>query len=251
MLSINNVSVILKGQQIISDVSFEVMEGQWLMVCGPNGAGKSTLVGTVSGRHSYQGEIFFNGKKLKSMSPKQKAQSIGILEQQYSLDFDYSVEEVVELGRYPYMKGIFKNIVNKDKKIIEEVLELTGLQDKRNQSVLTLSGGELQRAFLAQILIQQPDLLILDEPGNHLDLIYEKELFNSLEKWLSQPGKAIISVMHDLSLARALGSHVLLMNHGQVDSYGPVGKVLTTETLKPIYKIDVPGYLRSKHQVWD
>ncbi len=251
MLVVKDVSVTINGKTIVSNVSFEVGEGQWLMICGPNGAGKSTLVGTISGRYDYEGEINFQGEKLKKMTQRKKAQAIGILEQQYSIGFDYSVEEVVELGRYPHMNGIFKNLTVKDNQIIEEVLELTGLREKRHQSVLTLSGGELQRAFLAQILIQQPDLLILDEPGNHLDLIYEKELFSSLKKWLTQPGKAIISVMHDLSLAKDLGSHALLMKEGTAKIYGPVAQVLTTDQLYPIYHLDVPHYLKKKYKVWD
>ena len=120
----------------------------------------------------------------------------------------------------------------------------TGLTALRRASVLTLSGGELQRTFLAQVFAQNPKLLILDEPANHLDLIYQKHIFSLIEAWLKQPGRAVISVVHDLSLAKKYGTHAVLMDRGRCAAQGKTAEVMTRERLEAVYGMDVYGWMR-------
>ena len=115
---------------------------------------------------------------------------------------------------------------------------------------LTLSGGELQRTFLAQVLAQDPKLLLLDEPTNHLDLIYQKQIFALIGSWLREPGRAVVSVVHDLSLARSFGTDALLMDHGRQIAHGPAAQVLTPERLNAVYGMDVPAWMRSLYAQW-
>lgn len=250
MLEVSQLEVSRSGHSIISNVSFSLSEGQWLMVCGPNGAGKSTITKAIAGQYDYQGKVLFKGQDLKQTPMRDRAKQIAFLEQHHGIDFDYSVEEIVALGRYAHMSGWFKNLSERDYKVIDQVIEQTGLENKRNQSMLSLSGGEVQRAFLAQVLAQEPDLLILDEPSNHLDLVFEKELFEALIKWLELPGRAILSVVHDLSLACKFGSHALLLDKGKVRQYNVAKEVFLSDELQSVYQMDVPHYLSEKHAIW-
>lgn len=114
----------------------------------------------------------------------------------------------------------------------------------------SLSGGELQRTFLAQVFAQNPQILILDEPANHLDLIYQKHIFSLIETWLRQPGRAVVSVVHDLSLARKYGTHAVLMHRGQCAAQGKIGDVMTAEKLQAVYEMDVYGWMREMLGQW-
>ncbi len=139
---------------------------------------------------------------------------------------------------------------NEDEQAVENALALTGMSSQRKQSILTLSGGELQRTFLAQVFAQDPKLLLLDEPTNHLDLVYQKQVFELIEKWLQTPGRAVISVVHDLSLAKAYGTKVLLMNRGRKVACGPAVEVLVPEHLDPVYQMNVSGWMRQMLGQW-
>ena len=134
---------------------------------------------------------------------------------------------------------------------MEEALKRTGLTAQRGQSVLTLSGGELQRTFLAQVLAQRPRLLLLDEPTNHLDLVYQKQVFELVGEWLRTPGRAVVSVVHDLSLAKAFGTRALLLDHGKTAAMGPVGEVLCPEKLDGVYNMDVSAWMRKMLGQWE
>ena len=131
-----------------------------------------------------------------------------------------------------------------------QALSLTGLTELAGQSVLTLSGGELQRTFLAQLFAQNPKLLILDEPTNHLDLVYQKQIFALIQQWLKDSGRAVISVVHDLSLARAYGTHALLLDKSKAICYGTVGEVFQSELLNKAYGMDVRQWMQTMLGQW-
>ncbi|MBQ2095486.1 MAG: ABC transporter ATP-binding protein, partial [Firmicutes bacterium] len=227
MLEVKNLRVRYGTLDVVKDVSFSVEEGEWLMIAGPNGAGKSTVVSAVSQSVDSTGTVLFCGKDVRSYKPQELARHIGVLSQNHAVNYAFMVKEVVGLGRYAYSRGLFAGRSDTDEQAVEDALALTGLQDLAQQSVLKLSGGELQRVFLAQIFAQDPDLLILDEPTNHLDLLYQKQVFSLIEEWRKKPGRAVISVVHDLSLALAYGTQALLMDQGQTVAAGPVKDVLT------------------------
>ena len=179
-----------------------------------------------------------------------RARAIGVLAQNHFVGYGFTVEEVVRLGRFAYSGGLLGRSQTEDTAHIERALTLTGLQGKRRQSVLTLSGGELQRTFLAQVLAQDPKLLLLDEPTNHLDLIYQKQIFALIGQWLQTPGRAVVSVVHDLSLARAFGTDALLMDHGRLAALGQANSVLTPANLDRVYGMDVAAWMRSLYSQW-
>jgi iron complex transport system ATP-binding protein len=250
MLTVNNLTVRYGNLTIINDICFGVRPEQWLMIVGPNGAGKSTIVGAISRGVAYTGSVAFEGTDIRTMKPAQLARNIGFLTQSHTVGYSFSVEEVVKLGRYAYSSGIFSSTDAEDDRKIEAAIEITGMKPFRKQSVLTLSGGELQRTFLAQLLAQDPKLLILDEPTNHLDLVYQKQMFELIKEWIKNTGRAVVSVVHDLNLARAYGTDAVLLDQGAVVSSGPIREVLTAENLQSVYSMDVYGWMRKMLSQW-
>lgn len=251
MLEVKALSVRLGGKTIVDGLNFSVREGDWLMIAGPNGAGKSTALGALTQAVPYTGTVLLDGQNVKTMKSAERARRMGVLMQKNATGYAFTVEEVVRLGRYAYAPGMLSGGGTEDTAAVEEALELTGLSARRGQSVLTLSGGELQRTFLAQVLAQQPRLLLLDEPTNHLDLVYQKQVFALIERWRCQPGRAVVSVVHDLSLARAFGTRALLMDHGKMAAQGRVEEVLCPEKLDPVYQMDVAAWMRQMLAQWE
>lgn len=250
MLKGNHITVRYGEHTVVDDLSFDLHEGQWLMLVGPNGAGKSTLIETISQGVPYAGAIEMEGVDIRRYKPAQLARKIGVLSQKNSVSYGYSVEEIVGLGRYAYTTSFLSTRDDDCKGQVARALELTGLTDLRHASVLTLSGGEMQRTFLAQVFAQNPQVLILDEPANHLDLIYQKHIFSLIARWLKEPGRAVMSVVHDLSLARRYGTHAVLMNHGRCAAQGKINDVLTPENLRSVYDMDVYAWMHEMLEQW-
>ena len=234
----------------VNHVSLHIRKGSIYGFLGPNGAGKSTALAAITQGTPYTGRVLFEGQNVRSMKPALRAQAIGVLAQNHFVGYGFTVEEVVRLGRFAYAGGVFGRSQEDDAGHVEQALTLTGLQDKRRQSVLTLSGGELQRTFLAQVLAQDPKLLLLDEPTNHLDLIYQKQIFALIGQWLQTPGRAVVSVVHDLSLARAFGTDALLMDSGRKIALGRANDVLTPANLDRVYGMDVAAWMRGLYRQW-
>lgn len=250
MLEVKNLSVRFGALTIVDDVSFSLAEHSWLMAVGPNGAGKSTLVNAISQGIPYEGTVLFEHADVSKMKPLRRAKSMGVLTQSHHMAYSFTVEEIVRLGRYAYAPKLFSVRTDEDEEMVEEALRLTGMLGLREQSVLTLSGGELQRAFLAQVFAQNPKLLILDEPTNNLDLVYQKQMFELIGEWVKKPGRAVISVVHDLALARSYGTHAMLLNKGKLVACGEVGTVLTRENLSAVYAVDVYQWMKDMLSQW-
>ena len=250
-LELENVSVRYGEFGAVKGASLTLNDGQWLMLAGPNGAGKSTLIGAISGTVPYSGKILLDGQNIKRLSPKVMARSVAVLAQKSSVSYDFSVEEIVQLGRYSRSSGLLERKDEGGQAAVDAALEQTGLTPLRKHSVASLSGGEMQRVFLAQVFAQEPRLMILDEPANHLDLVYQKKLFELVSEWLKKPGRAVLSVVHDLSLARAYATHAALMLKGEIIAQGTNAEVFTDENLKRAYGMDVQGWMHGLMQVWN
>lgn len=250
MLTGNHITVRYGDFTAVDDLSFRLEEGQWLMLAGPNGAGKSTLIEAVARGVSYTGEIRWFGEDMRAMKSAAFAQRIGVLAQKNAVGYAYTVEEVVGQGRYAYKAGFLSGKDEAGKARVEQALEMTGLTGLRRASMLTLSGGETQRVFLAQVFAQDPQVLILDEPANHLDLKYQQHIFSLIQRWVKQPGRAVLSVVHDLSLARRYGTHAVLMNRGKCAAQGEISSVLTPEHLRQVYGMDVYAWMREMLGQW-
>lgn len=250
MLKAEHVTVRYGEHVVVDELSLHVQQGQWLMLVGPNGAGKSTLIEAIAQGVPYSGRVTLSGKDIRSFRPAQLAHSLGVLSQRNSVGYAYSVEEVVALGRYAYTSHFLSGGDEEGKERVERALEMTGLTQLRHASMLTLSGGEMQRTFLAQVFAQDPQLLILDEPANHLDLVYQRHIFSLIEQWLQTPGRAVMSVVHDLSLAKKYGTHAVLMHRGRCVAQGGIEQTLTRENLRAVYDMDVYGFMQDMLGQW-
>ena len=234
----------------VEDLSFRLGDGEWLMLAGPNGAGKSTLIEAIAQGVPYTGTIRWENEDIRKLKGSELARRIGVLSKKNNVGYAYTVEEVASLGRYAYQSGLFSGRDDAGKAEVEKALEITGLTGLRHASMLTLSGGETQRVFLAQVFAQDPQVLILDEPVNNLDLKYQQHIFTLIREWLNEPGRAVMSVVHDLSLARKYGTHAVLMDHGKSVSQGPIRNVMTPDNLEKVYGMDVYAWMKEMFSQW-
>lgn len=250
MLEAEGITVRYGDFTAVENLSFTLRAGDWLMLAGPNGAGKSTLVGALAQTVPYTGRFCLEGRDLRSLRPAALAREFGVLSQRNPMAYAYTVEEIVGLGRYAHEKGFLAHRDAEGKEAMEEALALTGLTALRHASALTLSGGELQRVFLAQVFAQAPRILVLDEPANHLDLKYQQHIFELVSAWRREGNRAVISVVHDLSLARRFGTAMLLMHRGKCVAQGAMDAVLTPQRLRDVYEMDVYGWMRELLAPW-
>ncbi|MDR2648338.1 MAG: ABC transporter ATP-binding protein [Clostridiales bacterium] len=250
MLEVIGLTVRFDRRLIVNNINFTVEEGQWLMIAGPNGAGKSTIINAASAGVPYEGKVILRGMDIKAYKPYERARAMGVLSQMNLIGYAFTAWEIIRLGRYAYAPGIFSRQTEDDNLHISKAIDMTGVRPLLKQSALTLSGGERQRVFLAQLLAQNPALLLLDEPSNHLDLVYQKQIFTLLKEWLETPGRAIVSVVHDLSLAMTFGTRALLLDRGEAKAFGSIDEVLTPDNLNSVYDMDVFSWMNSLMGRW-
>ena len=249
-LEAREVTVRRNGKTLLNGISFGLQEGEWLAVVGPNGAGKTTLMRALGGEWPYAGEITLDGRPLRAVKPRERARLLGLMSQAAFGQFAFTVEEVVRMGRYPYRHGIFHGGDPDETRAVDEALAETGLTGLRHRSVLTLSGGEQQRCALAQALCLQPEVLLLDEPSNHLDLSYQQELYRITDAWRQRPGHAVITVLHDLSAARRFATHALVLHEGRMLACGAAADALSDECLREAWQADVSAWMRQMARMW-
>ena len=250
MLRVDNLGVTINKKHILREVTFDISENEILMVIGPNGAGKTTLIKAIMQNIKHSGAAYLYGRNIAKISSLEIAKQIGVLTQSHTQQFPFSVREVVSLGRYAHQQGMFSKMSLEDHERIDNALELTGTSHLKDRSVLTLSGGELQRIFLAQVFAQDPKILILDEPTNHLDIQYQIGIFDTLKEWVKGPGRSVIAVVHDLNIVYTYGTKALLLNEGKVHAYGDVAEVLKRENLNEVYQVDVAKWMRNLLKHW-
>lgn len=238
-------------EPIIKDISFQVEEGECLSILGPNGCGKTTLLRGISGILKSQGRVEICGQNVLSLSPRQKALRMAFMSQLSSVYFSYTVYETVMLGRYAHQKkGAFYTISKEDKRIVEESLKRTDMLSLKDRLITELSGGQLQRVFLARVFAQEPQIILLDEPTNHLDLKYQVELMAALKEWVKQGERCVVGVLHDVNLALDFADRVLLMEQGKTKAIEKVEK-LDLSLISETYGMDVSGYMKTILKRWE
>ncbi|WFA08876.1 ABC transporter ATP-binding protein [Tissierella sp. Yu-01] len=251
MLELRNVSAGYDGVDVLKDISFSLNYGENLCILGPNGCGKTTLIKAIAGLIPIKGKIFIDGKDIGRLKRSEIASKIAVMSQLSSIFFSYTVYETVLLGRYLHMKGVFKEPSKYDKSCVERSLKAVGLYKLRDKQINTLSGGQLQRVFLARTLAQEPSIILLDEPTNHLDLRYQAELIDYLKEWSKEEGHSIVGVLHDINLAMRLGEKFLLLDEGRIMSYGNANKAVTNDLLNKAFGMDVVGFMLDSLKMWE
>lgn len=232
-LRVENLSVQLGGQGVLRDVSFTAVAGEWLGVIGPNGSGKTTLLRAVSGAVPGEGRIELFGQPLTAWAAHERAKRVAMVRQQSAVSFDLTVRDVVMLGRAPH-RGWFASFGKDDTEVVEAAMEEVDVAAYADRALTSLSGGEVQRAFLAQALAQDADLLLLDEPTTHLDVHYQFSLLDAVRRQVEY-GRAVIAVVHDLEHAARYADQLIVLDEGECVARGTPREVLTSELLADVF----------------
>lgn len=252
MLALENVSVGYGSGDVVKNISINVTSNENLSIIGPNGCGKTTLLKAIAGLLPFKGDISIGGKSIRKMKQKEISLKVAMLTQSAGVYFSYSVYDTVMMGRYPHIKDRLMGLPSaQDKNYVAQCLAAVDLLNERNRDITKLSGGQLQRVFLARTLAQNPDIILLDEPTNHLDLKYQLELVEYLKTWSAQGDRSVIGVMHDINLAMGLSDNVMVIKDGETRAFGKTRQVLTVGLLEDVYGIDVAGYMRSALKMWE
>ncbi len=239
------------GPPVVKDISFQVGEGESLCILGPNGCGKTTLLRGLSGILPIKGEVSVQGKDLKGMSARQRGRKIALMSQLAETYFSYTVYETVMLGRYVHQqRGLFAGRSPEDERMVEESLQKVGMLPQADRLITELSGGQLQRVYLARTFAQDPQVILLDEPTNHLDLKYQVELVESLKEWVGQGDRCLVGVFHDINLALSFADQVLLMEDGRTAALEEAEN-LDLALLNRIYGLDVKAYMKDSLKRWE
>lgn len=222
---------------ILNNISEIFREGGFYGILGPNGSGKTSFI-----RHILrfleikEGNIYLDKKSINSYSRKQLAANISFVPQNVNIDVNFTVYDIISMGRTPYQKR-FQDLSKKDKELIDHAMEVTNCAYLKDKLFSYLSGGEAQRVLVARAIAQDTKYLILDEPISHLDIRYQVELMETLKKLNEEENKTIIAILHDLSLSSAYCSKIVLMKNGSVYTSGSVEEVLTKENLMAVYEM--------------
>lgn len=240
-----NIHVSFDAREILKGISLAVSKKEFIGIIGPNGSGKSTLLKCIYRILKPQnGAVYLNGQNLRSMSVRSSAQKMAVVAQHNYYNFDFTVRDVVMMGRSPHKKALQRDNAE-DFRIIKEALKTVQLEAFADRSFSTLSGGEQQRVILARALAQQTPALILDEPTNHLDITHQL-LMMRLVKNLNV---TVISAIHDLNIAAAYCDRIYVMKDGQIAGHGTPQEVFTPELLSSIYQVETEIVTDSKGQM--
>lgn len=249
ILEIENLTYKIDDSLISDGINIKFEENTFTGIIGPNGSGKSTLLKQIYRvLKPTKGKIFFDGIDIEDISSKKMARQMAVLPQENQSDFDYTVREIILMGRFPYHSFFMgDHDFDVDNNLMKKYLNIVGLREQENQYFKTLSGGEKQRVLLARALVQEAELLILDEVTNHLDIGYQYKVLEIL-KGLNM---TIISAIHDLNLAMKFCDQVVIIDKGRIIVTGNPKDIITRENLKEIFKIDAQIIKRDNSHIID
>lgn len=236
---------VLGNTEILRGIDFEANKGEFVGIIGPNGSGKSTLL-----RCLYrvltpsEGAVFLDGKELSSYRVKESAQKLAVVAQHNYYNFEFSVRDVVMMGRAPHKRALDRDTAE-DYQIMRQSLKAVGMQEFEERSFSTLSGGEQQRIILARALAQQTPCLILDEPTNHLDIKYQLWLMDIVKNL----DCTVISAVHDLNIAAMYCDRLYAMKQGKLIAQGTPHELLTPDLIRELYEVDAEVSIDGKGQL--
>lgn len=234
-IDIRNLTCAYGKNIVLKDITFSVSEHTLFIIIGPNGSGKTTLLKTLSGAIRYErGAIDILNQSINDYSKKALARIVAIVPQNIPADFPFTVNELVLMGRSPYL-GMLGLPKKEDMEIAEQAISFTGVGHLGHRKLDQLSGGERQLVFIARAICQQPRIILLDEPTASLDLSHQVKIMDLMEKLKSTKEVTVVVVSHDVNLAAMYGDALLLLADGRVASIGTPAEVLTFNILEDAY----------------
>lgn len=236
MIEVRKVVKKYGSKSVVDEVSLKIEKGKVTSFIGPNGAGKSTLLSIISRlMKNDEGEVFIEGRELLQWKSDELAKIISILKQTNHINIRLTVRELVSFGRFPYSKG---NLTKEDKKYIEEALEYMKLTDIQNKYLDELSGGQRQRAYIAMVIAQNTEYILLDEPLNNLDMKHSVQIMKILRGLADNLGKTIVIVVHEINFASCYSDYIVALKDGKIAKEGLTHEIIDKRVLEDIYEME-------------
>lgn len=238
-LNIQDVSFSYNDEKVLRNINLQMDVGDRVALIGANGSGKSTLFKIISGLlKNYRGDIFVQGKNIRDYSKKELSRKIASVMQFHKLEYEFTVDEIVSMGRYPYIKPL-RQLGDLDREIVDRAMEDCHVYDLRHRRITQLSGGEVARVMLAQSIAQQPLILLLDEATSHLDINHQSEVFHLLLNLQRKERMIIFMVVHDINIASRYCSKIAVMKKGSLLGFGPPDEIIRKDIMERAFETEV------------
>lgn len=238
MIQVRQLSKFYGKKAVVDKVSVNIKRGKITSFIGPNGAGKSTLLSMVSRLlDADTGEVLIDQDNIRKMRSNDVAKRVSILKQSNFLNLRLTVRELVSFGRFPYSKG---HLTDEDLQMVDQAMNYMDLGDLENRYLDELSGGQRQRAFIAMVIAQDTDYILLDEPLNNLDMKHSVQIMKILRKLVDELGKTVVIVLHDINFASVYSDHIVALKDGRIVKDGPTHEIINSKALKEIYDMEIP-----------
>lgn len=238
MIQVKEISKNFGKKRVVDKVSVDIKRGKITSFIGPNGAGKSTLLSMVSRLlDADTGEVLLDSTDVKKVKSNDFAKRVSILKQSNFMNVRLSIRELVSFGRFPYSHG---HLNEEDNKKVDEAIRYMNLEDIQHDYLDELSGGQRQRAFIAMVIAQDTEYILLDEPLNNLDMKHSVQIMKILRKLVDELEKTVVIVLHDINFASVYSDYIVALKDGKVIKDGPTNDIINSESLKEIYDMDIP-----------
>lgn len=242
MIKIENLDFKIDEKEILKNIKLKIKKREFIGIIGENGCGKSTLLKNVYRNYIPQkNSVYLDDIELNDYSVKELSRKLSVLSQNQKINFDFSVKEIVEMGRYN-RSSLFAS--NSNEKDIDDALNQVGMLHLKQASFLTLSGGEMQRVLIARSIAQESEVLLLDEPTNHLDIRYQYQIMDLVKKL----NKTVVAVIHDINIASRYCDYIFAMKDGEIKYEGTPENIITSEKINEIFGIEVEVIKHPKTQ---
>ncbi len=238
MIQVRELSKFYGKKAVVEKVNVNIHRGKITSFIGPNGAGKSTLLSMVSRLlDADTGEVLVDKDNVKKMKSNEFSKRVSILKQSNFMNVRLTIRELVSFGRFPHSRG---RLTEEDTRVVDQAMEYMDLMDMQHDYLDELSGGQRQRAFIAMVIAQDTDYILLDEPLNNLDMKHSVQIMKILRRLVDELGKTVVIVLHDINFASVYSDRIVALKDGRVVKDGPTNDIITSDSLKEIYDMDIP-----------
>ncbi|WP_410770509.1 ABC transporter ATP-binding protein [Fontibacillus sp. BL9] len=238
MVKVRGVSKQYGGKKVVDNVSLEIEKGKITSFIGPNGAGKSTLMSMISRLIAKdEGEVLIEDREVGQWKSGELAKKISILKQSNHINIRLTVRDLVNFGRFPYSQG---RLNKEDEAHVDEAIRYMHLETMQNKFLDELSGGQKQRAFIAMVIAQNTEYVLLDEPLNNLDMNHSVQIMKVLRRLVDELGKTVVLVIHDINFASCYSDYIVALKDGKVVKEGKTDEIIEPSVLREVYDMEIP-----------